>query len=283
MEGQQVINFDTGKLQDELAYKVEKAIERYRMFEPLDGYYLAFSGGKDSVVIKALADMAGVKYDSHYNITTVDPPELLRYIKKYHSDVVREKPIMTMWELIPYKLMPPTRIARYCCSVLKEGGGKNRFVVTGIRWAESVRRKNNRSMIEFDRYGSKSKQAKKYREIFFMNDNEGKRRMIESCAIKGKHILNPIIDWTNNDIWNFIHKYNIPYCELYDQGFERLGCIGCPMAGKKGMIKEFKRWSHYKKLYLKAFDNMLIERDRRGLETMWKSADEVMDWWINKQ
>ncbi|GKX29035.1 hypothetical protein SH1V18_15150 [Vallitalea longa] len=283
MEGQQVINFDTGELQDELDYKVKTAIKRYKMFEPKEGYYLAFSGGKDSIVIKALADMAGVKYDAHYNITTVDPPELLRFIKKYHVDVKREKPSMTMWELIPYKLMPPTRIVRYCCSVLKEGGGKDRFVITGIRWAESIRRKNNREMIEFDRYGSQSKQTKKYRKLFLMNDNEGKRRMIESCAIKGKHILNPIIDWTNNDIWNFIHKYDIPYCKLYDQGFERLGCIGCPMAGEKGMMKEFKRWPHYKKMYLKAFNNMLKEREKRGLETNWKSAEEVMNWWIHNQ
>ena len=138
-------------------------------------------------------------------------------------------------------------------------------------------------MIEFDRYGSQSKQTKKYRKLFLMNDNEGKRRMIESCAIKGKHILNPIIDWTNNDIWNFIHKYDIPYCKLYDQGFERLGCIGCPMAGEKGMMKEFKRWPHYKKMYLKAFNNMLKEREKRGLETNWKSAEEVMNWWIHNQ
>ena len=67
--------------------KLEVAIQRLKTFEPSEGYYLAFSGGKDSVVIKALADMAGVKYDAHYNVTSVDPPELVRFIKEKYPDV----------------------------------------------------------------------------------------------------------------------------------------------------------------------------------------------------
>lgn len=138
--------------------KVEQAIERLKAFEPLDGYYLAFSGGKDSVVIKALADMAGVKYDAHYNITTVDPPELVQFIREHHPDVKFDRPKITMWRLIPKKRIPPTRLVRYCCEVLKEGGGTGRFVVTGIRWAESNRRKINRSGLELNAYvGSKKK------------------------------------------------------------------------------------------------------------------------------
>ena len=110
----------------DLNEKVKASIERLKAFEPKDGsgYYLAFSGGKDSVVTKALMDMAGVKYDATYRVTSVDPPELVRFIKEKHPDVKREiphyksgpmagKPI-TMWTLIPYKLMPPTRLARYC-------------------------------------------------------------------------------------------------------------------------------------------------------------------------
>lgn len=109
--------------------KVDKAILRLQTYEPPEGYYLCFSGGKDSVVIKALADMAGVKYDAHYNVTSVDPPELVRFIKReypevqfdYHYD--KDGNRITMWNLIPKKKMPPTRIARYCCAYLKETGG----------------------------------------------------------------------------------------------------------------------------------------------------------------
>lgn len=71
--------------------KVQTAIERLKVFEPEEGYYLAFSGGKDSVVVKALANMAGVKYDAHYNVTTVDPPELVQFIKEKHPDVILKK------------------------------------------------------------------------------------------------------------------------------------------------------------------------------------------------
>lgn len=126
--------------------KVEVAIERIQTFEPPEGYFLAFSGGKDSVVIKALADMAGVKYDAHYQITSVDPPPLVQFIKQMHPDVVRDYPrykdgtVATMWNLIPKKGMPPTRVIRYCCTVLKEAAGEGRFKMTGVRKAESYKR-----------------------------------------------------------------------------------------------------------------------------------------------
>ena len=109
--------------------KVEKAIKRLQLYEPPEGYYLCFSGGKDSVVIKALADMAGVKYDAHYNVTSVDPPELVRFIKREYPEVIFEHHYdkngnrITMWSLIASKQMPPTRLARYCCAYLKESGG----------------------------------------------------------------------------------------------------------------------------------------------------------------
>lgn len=145
----------------QLDEKVSKSIERLRAFEPPEGYYLAFSGGKDSVVCKALLDMAGVKYDAHYRVTSVDPPELVRFIKNQHPDVHRDvprypedyknpklagKPI-TMWNLIPEKRIPPTRLIRYCCAALKESGGDGRMTVTGVRWAESINRRQNQGVV----------------------------------------------------------------------------------------------------------------------------------------
>ena len=138
---------------NELSEKVRQSIERLKAFEPEEGYYLAFSGGKDSVVCKALLDMSGCKYDATYRVTSVDPPELVRFIKNQHPDVKMEvpryedgKPI-TMWNLIPKKLMPPTRLVRYCCESLKEGGGDGRKTVTGVRWAESSNRKENQGLV----------------------------------------------------------------------------------------------------------------------------------------
>lgn len=262
--------------------RVQVAIDRIREFEPEEGYYLAFSGGKDSEVIKKLAQLAEVKFDAHYNLTTVDPPELVQHIKLLHSDVIIDRPTISMWRLIEKAKTPFTRMSRYCCAELKEHGGEGRFVITGVRWAESARRKNNRQLVEFDRYGSESKKAKENRQIFLNSDNDDKRMMLETCVIKGKHILNPIVDWSDSDVWEFIHLYKIPYCKLYDEGFKRLGCIGCPMGGSKGMIKQLDRYPKYKQSYLRAFDRMLKARIEAGLETTkWKTAQDVFDWWTN--
>lgn len=257
--------------------KVETAVKRLQTFEPPEGYYLAFSGGKDSVVIKALADMAGVKYDAHYNLTSVDPPELVQFIKNVHPDVEVEKPRykdgkqITMWNLIPKKQMPPTMIVRYCCEILKENGGVGRFVVTGVRWAESVRRAKSRSGLEID-VGKKRKNLED-------PDNPENAKMARFCPTKGRHILNPIIDWEDSDVWEFIKKYKIPYCELYDQGYKRLGCIGCPMSSRR--TEEFERYPKYKQNYLSAFGRMLDRREKSGKkDTQWKTAEDVMNWWI---
>lgn len=271
----------------ELVSKVDLAMERMKAFEPKDGYYLAFSGGKDSCVLKALADMAGVKYDAHYQVTSVDPPELVRFIRQQHPDVafnVPHKPIynekreiigeyeVTMWNLIPTKTIPPTRLQRYCCAELKEGFGKGRIVLTGVRWAESVRRKNDRNLVDIG--GKKS-------GITYNSDNDEARRMVEQCYQKKRVTVNPIIDWTDDDVWEFIRKNEIPYCELYDQGCKRLGCIGCPM--NTHAAEELERYPKYKAAYKRAFARMLDKCGERGVKTTnWTDADAVMDWWLKR-
>ncbi|MFW9970255.1 MAG: phosphoadenosine phosphosulfate reductase family protein [Candidatus Odinarchaeota archaeon] len=260
--------------------KYDISIEYLQVFMPREGYYVAFSGGKDSIVLKKLAKLAKVKYDIHHSHTTVDAPELIYYIRQYHKDVKINYSDTTMWKLIPKKKMPPTRIVRYCCSELKEEGGIGRFVMTGVRWDESSKRKNIRKLVEFDAYGSQSKAAKENRQIFLNSDNDAKRKMIETCVVKGKHIINPIVNWTTEDVWEFIHYFELPYCELYDEGFDRIGCVGCPMQGCKGMERDFERWPKYKDNYIRAFDRMLIERKKAGIDKGWKNGEEVFDWWL---
>ena len=259
--------------------KVDIAIERFKSFEPPEGYYLCFSGGKDSVVIKALADMAEVKYDAHYNVTGVDPPELVKFIKDYHPDVAFEIPRnkdgnrITMWSLIPERRIPPTRIARYCCEQLKERGGVGRFVITGVRWAESAKRKKNRNLAE----------VQNSRTRIMSTDNVEDAPQFKFCHQQHKRILNPIIDWTDEDVWEFIHEYNVPYCELYDQGRTRLGCIGCPMSTRQK--EEMDAYPKFKNLYLVAFEKMIAIRKERGLvdAANWSTPEDVMAWWVGDQ
>lgn len=125
----------------------KRAIQRLKTFEPHEEpYYLCYSGGKDSDVIRILAELAGVKHDIVNNHTTADAPETVRYIRSI-PNIQISYPEMTMWDLIVKKGMPPTRLMRYCCEELKERGGAGRVKITGVRWAESSKRKNNHGAV----------------------------------------------------------------------------------------------------------------------------------------
>lgn len=178
-----------------------------------------------------------------------------------------------MWELIPQKLMPPTRIVRYCCSILKENTEKNRFIVTGVRWDESVKRKNTRGIYE--------SMVENIRErVILKNDNDEKRQLFESCKMKSKHCCNPIIDWTDSEVYSFLYDRKIQLNPLYDVGYCRVGCVGCPLVSLQQRQREFATWPKIKQNYLIAFEKMLGERKARGKEDQWRTAEEVFHWWM---
>ena len=94
--------------------------------------------------------------------------------------------------------------------------------------------------------------------INFMDDNDVGRKMVEQCYMKRKTTINPIVDWLDEDVWEFLNDVaKVPHCCLYDEGFTRLGCIGCPLQGREGMLADFERWPEYKRLYIRAFDQMI--------------------------
>jgi len=94
--------------------KVKTAIERIKSFCPIangymdEPYYVAYSGGKDSDVLRILFELSGVPYDLVHNHTTVDAPETVHYIRSIPG-VKISYPEITMWQLIVKKRMPPTR------------------------------------------------------------------------------------------------------------------------------------------------------------------------------
>ena len=228
--------------------KVEVAINRLKEFEPKDEpYILAFSGGKDSLVIYILAKMAGVKFKAVYTLTSVDPPELVWHIKKNYPDVEIIYPKESLFAMIERKMMPPTRLVRYCCDIKENTGPKGSTVILGVRAEES------------------GKRAKQKMVSFF----------------KGKIMVRPIIDWSTEDVWAFIRSNpQYPYCELYDRGWERIGCIGCPLSSNAE--KELEMYPKYKQAYIRAFDRMIDRRLKLGKHCDWTTGQEVMDWWLQK-
>lgn len=223
------------------------AIERLKKYEPEEGYYLGFSGGKDSIVIYDLAQKAGVKFKPFYKITTVDPPNVVQFIKKNYPDIEMIHPKYNMFELIIKKHYPPTRKVRYCCHYLKEMSPTGTTIL-GVRWGESAKR-NGRPVFQ------------------------------ENYAGKGKNFLNPIVEWSDKDVWEYIRTNNLKYPDLYDQGFTRIGCIGCPLVRKEQRIKELGIFPKVKDRYMKAFEKMLNSYEY-GEKNTWKTSQDVMDWWL---
>lgn len=273
-----------------------KAIERIKTASEMSLHHYkqplvcTYSGGKDSDVMLELFKRSGVPFEVHNSHTTVDAPPTVYHIRKKFRELELqgtkaeiEMPMYkgkttTMWSLIPQKKIPPSRQIRYCCSVLKETGCSNRFIATGVRWAESNARAE-RAAYETITGRKADKITATDKEIMLTNDNDSRRKMTEHCIKKNKMVVNPIIDWKHRDIWEFIHSEHIEYNPLYKCGYKRVGCIGCPMAGK-GRWKEFADFPTYKYAYIRAFDKMLYELRAIGKNPKWKNGRDVFLWWM---
>ena len=175
---------------------------------------ITYSGGKDSDVLLRLAENSGIPFEVLHSLTTADAPETVRHVRDtfrrmeekgvkcvIDAHVQSDGSRLTMWNLIPRKLIPPTRLVRYCCASLKEGGAKGRFIATGVRWAESPKRKD-RGMLEV-RHGDIKKR------MTLMNDNDESRMQFENCQMKGQRVVNPIIGWDNKAVWDYAETEKI--------------------------------------------------------------------------
>lgn len=268
-----------------------------------------YSGGKDSDLLLEMFLRSGVPFEVHHSHTTVDAPPTVYHIREKFKKLellgvkcTIEYPPLSMWQLIVKKKMPPTRIARYCCSVLKEGSCHDRMIATGVRWSESNARatrggyevlgktKKERINLTDEEMTGVQKQEEYEQlsipgidtgEVMLMNDNSKKRKFIEKCVLKSKTVCNPIIEWPDNEVWKFINAEKIEVNPLYEMGFSRVGCVGCPMAAKSRCF-EFATFPKYKQAYIRAFDRMLeaMRNDGTGRVPRWKNGEEVFAWWM---
>lgn len=233
------------------------SIERLREFQPPEGYRLAFSGGKDSIVLRRLCDLAGVRYAPFYNVTGIDPPDLVQFIRREHPDVAWLRPKRTFLARLPLmgfpmRPRPGGKGGRWCCRELKEAQPTDGVILLGIRWAESGQRKN--------------------------------RRVFEQCYQNpDRQFRNVIIDWKDEDVWQFIRDEKLPYCCLYDEGWKRIGCLFCPNASPAERKMHGVRYPRYEGAFRRAFRKLYERRAAagRGSVRRWANGDAMFDWWIS--
>ena len=244
------------------------------------------SGGKDSSVLKRIAEKCREKYNLSYKIvhshTGLDAPETVYFVRRERERAIRSGieynisyPDKTFGKLCLERGMLPTRIARFCCQELKENynGAPGERIVTGVRKNESANRKNNQGAVTIFK-GKNQKEldndpnvlnTPKGGHIVLNYDNDDARRTVEKCFRTNKTLINPLINWTDDDVWKYIREEKIPINPLYECGFNRVGCVGCPMASFNGRTQQFARYPKYKERFIQIADRIVKTRNEKGL------------------
>lgn len=242
--------------------KVRFSMDLIQANEPMDGYYLDFSGGKDSQTIYRLAQLAKVKFQAYYCPAPMDPPELRDFIKTHYPDVIFEKLPVPFWRAFQVHGYP-RRTSRWCCEYIKEWAGAGRTVLLGLRGQES-RGRSHRCFVNYNEKGHTRFDRK-----------------------QTKNTICPILLWNTKDVWSFLEYDGIEYCSLYDEGasgkykgdgnFKRLGCVLCPSAGIH-RIKEMERWPKIADAWRRA--GIKYWESHENPKSRWDNPEEMFNWWL---
>lgn len=277
---------------------IRKAEKLALMYDPENGFYNTFSGGKDSQAMYHVVKMAGVKFQTHMNFTSIDPPQVIRFVRQYYPDVITHAPEKSIFRLAVERGILPSMRIRWCCADLKESAGAGKVTLIGIRKQESARRARRHevevsnkqfsgSLDEFAEWQRKTikekeekllrkmkREGKKVNEDFFSVNQQDQVRCING---KDSILISPIFEWTDKDVWYFLNEVaKVPHCELYDHGYHRIGCILCPMSSYKQKVREMNDFPHVKRAWLKA-----IKEIRGGAEFI-RNRKQIADgfiWW----
>lgn len=206
--------------------KVDSAIRLIRSYSQVPNLSLAYSGGKDSDVILHLAKMANVKVNVVHNVTTIDPPGTISHCLA--AGATLQRPKYTFFQLVAKKGLP-SMFRRFCCEKLKESYISNHLIL-GVRAAESNKRAERYTEPTACKVYSKTKETE---QIF------------------------PIYNWEDKDVEDFINCEHINCHPLYyTNGFfdvsKRLGCLGCPLQGDRG-VSDYKQYPKLLKQLVKAY------------------------------
>lgn len=253
-----------------------KVIENLRKWESMacelnpEGFFVAFSGGKDSQVVMDLVQRAGVKYRAYYSVTSIDPPENVYFIRKNYPEVVFIHPRRNFFKLIEQKGLP-TMMRRYCCERLKEGLGAGHMVLTGVRAAESRKRA---TYSEIEIFSRRVEHYGKPRARTFEQLVESEHQCIKG---RDKLMVRPILDWSDEEVWQYVYDHQLPVNPCYKM-HGRVGCMFCPFASKEDIEKYEKQYPRFKPLIIRALSRYWEKSETHYAET----PEEYYEYWKGK-
>lgn len=258
--------------------KVNRAIDLLRAGErlalamnPEDGYYLAFSGGKDSQVLYDLAVQADVKFKAWYSVTGNDAPHNVYFIRDYYPGVEFVHPKEKFIKLVEKKGMP-TINRRFCCDRLKERIGAGNVVLTGVRAEESQKRAQYAEVMIHSR--------RVEHQGTDLGRDETWLEQTEHNCIKGKDrvMVHPLLDFTAEDIWNYIKARHLPINPLY-KACGRVGCMFCPFSSDAQIDFYERHYPHIKMALIAALEKNLARREH----SQFRDAEQLYRWWRSKK
>lgn len=257
-------------LKDKIDYSIaliRKCESMALKYDAENGFALAFSGGKDSQVLYHLAKMAGVKFKAHMRLSSLDPAEVIRFVRRCYPDVLLVRPPMSIYSMAKKKGVLPTKRMRWCCREYKELAGAGKVSLIGIRKQESIRRAKREEIETTDRkFSGNYDQFSEYKET-----------VVTCVGGKDGILVSPIIYWTEKDVWEFLNYNNIEHCNLYDRGYKRIGCILCPMASIKIKNRDIKEFPHVAAKWKETIQWLQVNK--------WKDSslttEQAFNWWIS--
>jgi len=242
----------TAKDPDILDLMVDEAVKFIKAHEPPEGYFVAFSGGKDSIVALELTRMAGVKHRAFYTCSSIEPPEVVRFIREHYPEVTFLYPEASFWGLIKRKF-PPLRTKRWCCDYLRKYPSRNiplRNRIMGLRIEESNKRAD--------------------------------RPRIDRNLREKTVVFKVIFLWKEWAVWEFIERHGLSYPGLYDEGWPRVGCVVCPFLcgpNMKQVMRNRERWPGQYRAFEHAVTEWFLAKKAQGANLRERTPEEYLDNW----
>lgn len=219
------------KLSQETIKKIYNIYHEYQ--DKVDLFYVAFSGGKDSVLVLDLVQRAlphnafkvlfgdtRMEFSDTYSVVN----QVESNCKEMGIEFIRSQSILSPKETWK-QFGPPAQKIRWCCSVHKT-------TPQILKLREILNKTNFRGMAFTGIRAQESASRAEYEDISF-----GEK-------IRGQFSCHPVLDWNSAELFLYIYSHKLILNEAYKKGNSRAGCLVCPLAGYKNMWFKEQSYSH---------------------------------------